>query len=83
MIANSRAARPTMESTAPRGSSGVASSSRDRGLYTATATAVRAMTGRLIKNAEPHQKLSSRAPETIGPIAPPAPANPTQMAIAR
>ena len=37
----------------------------------------------LTRNADPHQKRSSRAPDTIGPSAPPAPAKPTQMAIAR
>ena len=37
------------------GSSGVAESSRDRGLNTATATAVAATTGTLTRNAEPHQ----------------------------
>ena len=49
----------------------------------ATASAVRATTGTLTRNAVPHQKRSSSAPDTIGPIAAPAPAKPTQMAIAR
>ena len=47
------------------------------------AAAVTATTGTLTRKAEPHQKRWSRAPETTGPIAPPAPANPTQTAMAR
>jgi hypothetical protein len=42
-----------------------------------------ATTGMLTRKADPHQKRASRAPDTIGPSAPPAPAKPTQMAIAR
>ena len=40
-------------------------------------------TGTLTKNTDPHQKWSSSRPLTIGPMAPPAPANPAQMAMAR
>ena len=83
MMPNSRAARPTSDNRAPRGSRGVALSSRDRGLYSATAAAVTATMGRFTRNAEPHQKRSSSAPDTIGPRAPPAPAKPTHMAMAR
>ena len=83
MMANSRAARPINDSTAPRGSSGVASSSRDRGCRRPRPAPSRATTGTLTRNAEPHQNRSRRAPDTIGPMAPPAPAKPTQMAIAR
>jgi hypothetical protein len=39
--------------------------------------------GTLTKNTEPHQKCWSRNPLMIGPSAPPAPANPAQMAMAR
>ena len=74
---------PTSDSPAPRGSSGVAASSRERGLKMAIATAAMATTGRLARNTEPHQKWFRRTPETIGPMAPPAPAKPTQTAIAR
>ncbi len=38
--------------------------------------------GTLTKNTDPHQKCSSRMPLDKGPIAPPAPANPAQIAIA-
>ena len=55
MMPNSSAVSPTSESTAPMGSSGVAESSRDRGLNTATATVVATTTGTLTRNAEPHQ----------------------------
>ena len=61
----------------------MALSSRDRGLYSAIAAAVTATTGTFTRNAEPHQKRWSRAPDTIGPIAAPAPANPTHTAMAR
>ena len=43
---------------------------------------MRATTGTLKRNADPHQNFSSRAPETIGPSAPPAPAKATHVAIA-
>ena len=58
-------------------------SSRDSGANTEIATNVTATTGKLISTAEPHQKLSSSAPDTMGPIAPPAPAKPAHTAIAR
>ena len=38
--------------------------------------------GTFTRKADPHQNFSSRAPVTIGPRAPPAPANPAHMAIA-
>ena len=47
------------------------------------AAAVTATTGTLTRKAEPHQKRWSRAPETTGPIAAPAPAKPTHTAMAR
>ena len=40
-------------------------------------------TGTLTSRVEPHQKPSSSAPETMGPMEAPAPANPAQTAIAR
>ena len=61
----------------------MAASSRERGLKMAMATATMATTGRLARNTEPHQKCFRRTPETTGPMAPPAPAKPTQTAIAR
>jgi hypothetical protein len=64
-------------------SSGVPWVSRERGASRATATAAIATTGRFTSTAEPHQNDSRSAPATTGPMAPPAPANPAQTAMAR
>src|SRR5262245_43508803 len=83
MIANTSAPNPARDSVAPTGSSGVLDSSRDSGAYIQMATNVSATSGRFTSTAEPHQYRSRSAPDTIGPIAPPAPANPAHTAIAR
>ena len=83
MIVNTSAPRPARDSTAPTGSSGVSDSSRDSGAKVQIAMNVAATSGRLTSTAEPHQYRSSSAPETIGPMAPPAPAKPAHTPIAR
>src|SRR5207253_3249316 len=83
MIEYTSALSPTSDSNAPIGSSGVSVSSRDSGANVQIATNVAATSGRFTSTAEPHQNFSSSAPDTIGPIAPPAPANPAHTAIAR
>jgi hypothetical protein len=82
MMPNTSAPRPTRDRRAPTGSSGVTSGSRDVGEKNATAASTASTTGTLASTAEPHQKRSSSAPDTIGPRAPPAPAKPAHMAIA-
>ena len=83
MIANTNAPSPPSERSAPAGSSGVFASSRDSGANVQIAMNVRATSGRFTSTAEPHHHRSSSAPDTIGPIAPPAPANPAHTAMAR
>src|SRR5438552_3321493 len=83
MIANTNAPSPPSERSAPAGSSGVFASSRDSGANVQIAMNVRATSGRFTSTAEPHHHRSSSAPDTIGPIAPPAPANPAHTTMAR
>ena len=88
MIAYSNDARPTSESTAPIGSSGVTFSSLLSGASTATTTSTRAAAIVLTRNVEPHQcdgkihQSVRRNPTMSGPSAPPAPAKPAHSAIA-
>ena len=56
---------------------------RDSGSNHAPRPMTSAMTGRLIRNTEPHQKFSSSAPPTRGPSAMPLAAAADQIAIAR
>ena len=60
-------------------------SPRDSGTKARPATMTMAITGRLIRNTDPHQKCSSRNPPTSGPTAAPpvAPADQTAMARVR
>jgi len=55
-----------------RRSSRSARGSRYSGSTLGPRTSSRAMTGRVSRNTEPHQKCSSSTPPTTGPIAPPA-----------
>ena len=82
MMAYTSALRPTIDSSAPTGSSGVSVESFDFGTSTYPATRATAMIGRLTRNTEPHQKCSSSRPEASGPRAAPLPEMPAQMAIA-
>ena len=82
MMAYTSALRPTTDSSAPTGSSGVSVESLDLGTSTYPATRAPAMIGRLTRNTEPHQKCSSSRPEASGPRAAPLPEMPAQMAIA-
>src|SRR5688572_7243130 len=83
MMPNTRVLKPTSDSSAPTGSSGVFSSSIDSGANFQMTNQVSATSGRLTSTAAPHQNDSSNAPETTGPSAAPAPAKPAQIAIAR
>ncbi len=73
---------PAIESSADAASSGRGSGLRDSGSTRMPATSTTASTGRLIRNTEPHQKLFSSAPPTIGPSAIPPALIPVQMPIA-
>src|SRR5260221_8846886 len=55
----------------------------DVGTRNLPATSARITTGMLRKNTEPHQKCSRSQPLVTGPMAPPAPATPAQMPMAR
>src|SRR5947209_11830352 len=72
-----------IDSPAPVGSRGARSGSREVGTRKRPATKAIATTGRLTRKTDPHQKCSSSQPLVIGPMAPPAPAIPAQMAMAR
>ena len=82
MSANTSDEMPTIESSAPMGSSFASSGSRDFGTRNQPPTSARAMIGRLIRNTEPNQKWVSRKPLMSGPIAPATPTVAAQIAIA-
>jgi hypothetical protein len=83
MIANSTDPSPTIESSAPSGSSRGADGSLVSGTKKNPATSAIAPIGRLTQNTELHEKCSSSRPPVTGPIATPRPENPAQIAIAR
>src|SRR6478609_2250250 len=83
MIPYTNAASPTIDSSAPSGSSGAWIFSRDLGMRKKPATSAITTTATLIRKIEPHQKCSSSAPLTTPPMATPTPAKPAQIAIAR
>jgi hypothetical protein len=62
----------TSDSTALATSSRPASGSRNSGSNTGPSTSSSSITGTAIRKTEPHQKYSSSAPPTSGPIAAPA-----------
>src|SRR5947209_8670658 len=78
-----RATMPTIERTAPPGSTRASSGSLDRGTSTHPATRARTMNGTLTKKTDPYQKWTRSQPLTVGPIAPAAPRKLAQMAMAR
>ena len=82
MMPNTRPPSPTIDSSAPIGSSGRRSSSRDDGTTTAMAPKASRAMGTLMNSTDPHQKCSSRIPLMSGPMAPPAPAKPAHTAMA-
>ncbi|MDF9812180.1 hypothetical protein M2266_001411 [Streptomyces sp. SPB162] len=63
---------PTRESATLNRSQGPGSGLRDSGSSLEPTISSTAMTGRLIRKTEPHQKCSSRMPPTTGPTAAPA-----------
>ena len=82
MIAYTSELIPTIDSTAPSGSSGEPLESFDLGTRIQPAMRAAAMIGRLTRNTDPHQKCSRRKPDATGPSAAPPPEMPAQIAIA-
>jgi hypothetical protein len=82
MMPNSTAVRPAIESTAPTGSSGVPSGSRESGTRNQPAVRATATTGRFTRKTAPHSKCSSRKPPATGPMPRPSPATAAQTPIA-
>ena len=80
--ANTRAARAPAESRPPRGSMGCLRESREDGTKSTVRTKRVTAIGMFTKKMQPHQKNSRSTPAARMPIAPPAPANPAQMAMA-
>ncbi len=75
--------RAAADRTLPTGSSGWPRVSRDVGTTVTTRTNSRTAMGTFTKKIEPHQKYSRSSPADRIPSAPPAPAKPAQMAMAR
>ena len=73
---------PTIERTAPTGSSWPCSGSRDLGTRNQPATSASAMIGTFTRNTDPYQKWPSSHPLATGPIAPAAPVVAAQIAMA-
>jgi hypothetical protein len=59
---------PALEMTTPAQSTRGRSVLRDSGIRKVTAISANSTTGTLIRNTDPHQKWSSRAPPTSGPM---------------
>ncbi len=74
---------PTSDSRTLGMSQGPGSGLRDSGMTLAPTTTSSAITGRLIRKTEPHQKWPSRKPPRTGPTAMPAEAIAPQMPTAR
>ena len=83
LTAYTTATMPTSESATLTRSQGPGFGLRDSGSSLMPTTTSTAMTGRLIRKTEPHQKCSSRKPPTTGPTAAPADAAAPQMPTAR
>ena len=83
MMANSSVTSPTIDRTAPMGSSGLSSGALVFGMSQRAKTKVTAHTGTLMKNTEPQPRCSTSSPPTTGPIAIPMPATPAHTPIAR
>ena len=81
-MASTSVPKPPIDRRAPTGSRGRRSRSRDVGTTAIVATRATTPIGTLTKKTEPHQNTSSKNPPPMRPIAPPAPANPDQIAIA-
>src|SRR5215813_11045141 len=71
-----------MDKATPTRSSRPRFGSRDSGTISETAITPNSTIGTLIRKTEPHQKCSSSAPPTTGPIATPRPTDPAQTPIA-
>lgn len=74
---------PTRESPTLSMSHGPGAGFLDSGISLMPTTTRTAITGRLMRKTEPHQKCSSRNPPTTGPTAAPAEAIAPQMPMAR
>src|SRR5690606_33669815 len=83
MMANTSSTSPAVNSTAPMGSSFGLRGSRESGMSQKPATKATTTTGTFTRKAALQSKRSSSQPPPIGPIAPPAPATPDQMPMAR
>src|SRR5581483_2843169 len=82
MIAHRNAVNPTIDSSAPSGSSLGAAGSRDSGTRTQPATSPMITIGTFTRNTEPHQKCASRKPPVIGPRPMPSADTPAQIPMA-
>ena len=78
-----RPTRPTTDSSTPTRSMRPGFGSRDSGTRAPTRARPSSTTGTLIRKTDPHQKRSSSAPPTIGPIATPRPTAPAHSPMAR
>src|SRR3954451_4636225 len=83
MIAYTRLTSPTIDNTAPTGSSALGWGSFESGTIRRPRISATITTGTFTKKTEPHQKLARSQPPTIGPVAIPRPDTPAQMPIAR
>src|SRR3954470_4804626 len=79
---NTRVDTPTIDSSAPTGSSWLSFGSRDLGTKNQPPMIASAITGRYTRNAEPNQKWPSTYPVMTGPIDPAMPVVVAQIAIA-
>src|SRR3954452_2187782 len=77
-----RATMPTIDSSAPIGSSRASCGSRDFGITNLPKIRAMMMTGTLMRKIEPNQKWPSKKPLATGPNAPAAPVMLAQIAIA-
>ena len=83
MMAHTRMTSPTIESSAPMGSSPRGEGSLDSGTKRRPPVKARATIGMFTMNTDPHQKCSSSQPPLRGPMAMPMAEKPAQTAMAR
>src|SRR5947199_10655498 len=79
MIPKTSETSPTIDRTAPTGSSTGAEGSLELGTINRPAMSAKITTGTLTRNTEPHQKWVSSQPPTTGPIPMPSPDTPAQV----
>src|SRR5947207_15121408 len=83
MIPKTSEVSPTIDRTAPTGSSRGAEGSVELGTINRPAMSAKITTGTLTRKTEPHQKWVNIQPPTTGPTPMPSPATPAQRPIGR